>query len=81
VGGPGSADQATDGGDRIGQVEEGVDGSGAAFVAAGEPVEGVLPGARALDVPPPAGLDRRLLALWRDALVQAAFAEQRAGLV
>jgi hypothetical protein len=44
VGGPGAADQATDGDDRVGEVEEGIDDDLAAFVAAGEPTEGVVPG-------------------------------------
>ena len=59
MGGPGPAEQATDGDDRIGEVEEGVDDGRAAFVAAGEAVEGVLPGVCALDMPPLTGLDRR----------------------
>src|SRR4051812_1955680 len=42
VGDPCPADQAADGDDRVGKVKEGADHAGAAFVAAGEPVEGVL---------------------------------------
>src|SRR5690606_34942265 len=38
VGGPGLAEQATDGDDRVCEVEEGVDDGRAALVAAGEPV-------------------------------------------
>jgi hypothetical protein len=44
VGGPGLSDEATDGDDRIGEVEVGVDHAFAAFVAALEPVEAVVPG-------------------------------------
>jgi len=51
------------------------------LVAAGEPIEGVLPGVGAFDMPTLTGLDGRLLPLVRDAPVQATFAEQRAGLV
>ncbi|GGJ71785.1 hypothetical protein GCM10010121_097980 [Streptomyces brasiliensis] len=39
VGGPGSADQTTDGDDRVGEVEEYLDDADAPFVAAGESVE------------------------------------------
>jgi hypothetical protein len=79
VGCPGSSDQATDGDDRVGEVEEGIDDGGAAFVAAGEAVEGVLPGVCAFDVPAPAGLDRCFLALARDAAVEASLVEEGAG--
>src|SRR5215207_9155667 len=48
---PGLADEATDGDDRVCEVEERVDYGLAAFVAALEPVEGVVPGVGALDVP------------------------------
>lgn len=54
--------------------------TGPALVAAGEAVEGVLPGVGALHVPPLTGLDRRLLAFVCDPAVQAAFVEQGAGL-
>ena len=80
MGRPGLPDKATDSDDRIGEVEVGVDHAFAAFVAALEPVEAVVPGVGALDVPPPAGLDRRLLALVRDLAVQAAVGQQGAGL-
>ena len=46
----------------------------ARFGAAGEPTEGVPPGGGALHVPTPAGLDRRLLTLVRDAAAETAFA-------
>jgi hypothetical protein len=72
--------QATDGNDRIGKVEEGVYDLGAAFVAAGEPVEGVLP-VGSLDVPPLAGLDRWLFALVCDSAVQTARSELGASFV
>jgi hypothetical protein len=74
-------DQATHGGDRVGEVEEGVDDGGTPLVAAGEPVEGVLPGVGALHGSTPTGLDRCLLTFVRDAGVEAAFVEQSAGLV
>lgn len=63
VGGPYLADQATDGDDRVGQVEERVDDVFAAFVAALQPVEAVVPGVRPLDVPALPGLERGLVAL------------------
>src|SRR4051794_39144915 len=69
VGGPGLPDEATDGDDRIGEVEVGVDHACAAFVAALEPVEAVVPGVGALEVPTTAGLHRHLLALVRDLAV------------
>lgn len=53
----------------------------ARHVAAGEPVEGVLPGVGTFHVPTLTGLDGRLLAFVRDAAVQAAFVEHSAGLV
>ena len=52
--------------DRVGEVEEGVDDVLVAFVAALQPVEGVVPGVGPLDVPPLAGLDRGLVALVGD---------------
>jgi hypothetical protein len=52
VGDPGPPDQAADGDDRVGEVEERVDDLLAAFVAALQPVEAVVPGVRPLDVPP-----------------------------
>ncbi|GHH63198.1 hypothetical protein GCM10018775_80550 [Streptomyces umbrinus] len=51
------------------------DGS-AAFVAAGEALEGVPPGVGSFDVPASARLDRRLLTLVGDPAVQTALAEQ-----
>ncbi|MFE4016952.1 hypothetical protein ACFXPZ_05885 [Streptomyces sp. NPDC059101] len=48
MGAPGSADQAADGDDRVGEVEEGFDDGDPPFEAACEPVEGVLPGVGAL---------------------------------
>ena len=57
VEGPGLPDEATYGDDRVGEVEEGVDHVFFAFVAALQPVEGVVPGIRAFDVPPVGGLD------------------------
>jgi hypothetical protein len=44
VGRPGLPDKATHSDDRIGEVEVGVDHAFAAFVAALEPVEAVVPG-------------------------------------
>src|SRR3954454_2998470 len=81
MGGPGPPDQATHGDDRVGQVEEGVDHALAAFVAALQPVEAVVPGVRALDMPTAGGLDRRFLPLVRDLAAQPAFVQQGAGLV
>lgn len=46
AGGPCLADQGTDGDDRVGEVEERVDDVFAAFVAALQPVEAVVPGVR-----------------------------------
>ena len=57
VEGPGLSDEATYGDDRVGEVEEGVDHVFVAFVAALQPVERVVPGIRALDVPALGGLD------------------------
>jgi hypothetical protein len=51
VGGPGPSNQATQGDDRVGEVEKGVDDGGAPLVAVGESVEGVLPGVGEFDVP------------------------------
>src|SRR5512142_1586140 len=64
--GPCLADHATDRDHRVGQVEVGVDDVLAAFVASLQPVEGVVPGIRALDVPPLAGLDRGLVSFMCD---------------
>ena len=43
MGGPGLSDEATDGDDRVGEVEVGVDHAFAAFVAALDSVEPVVP--------------------------------------
>ncbi len=80
VGGPGTADQATDGDDRVGEVEEGFDDVDPPFVAPREPVEGVLPGVGALDMPPLSGLDRCLGSLVGDPATQTSLAEQGARL-
>ena len=69
-----------DGDDRVGQVEEGVYDVLAAFVAASEPVEGVVPGVGALDLPAAAGLDGCFLALVGNLSMQAASGEFVAGL-
>src|SRR5215203_3300943 len=55
VGDPRPADEATDGDDGVGEVEERVDHLLPAFVAALQPVERVVPGIGALDVPTLAG--------------------------
>jgi hypothetical protein len=52
-----ASDEATHGDDRVGEVEEGVDHTFASFVAALQPVERVVSGIRALDVPAVGGLD------------------------
>src|ERR1017187_6532348 len=57
LGGPGLADEATDGNDRVGEVEEGVDDVLVPFVAALQAVEGVAPGTRRWRFP--AGSDPR----------------------
>lgn len=75
----GGSDCAGD--DGVGEVEEGIDDGGPAFVAAGEAVEGVLPGVGPFDLPPLACLDGRLLALVRDAAVQVACGQFGACLV
>jgi hypothetical protein len=80
VGGSGAADQATDGDDRVGEVEEGFDDGLPPFVAAGEAVEGVVPGVGSLDMPPLGGLDRCLLTLAGDFAGQVALMEQCPGL-
>jgi hypothetical protein len=79
-GGPWAADQATDGDDRVGEVEESVDDALAPFGAAGESAEGLVPGVGPLDVPAPGGLDRCLLASVCDFAGQLALVEQGAGL-
>jgi hypothetical protein len=76
VGGPGEPDELAEGDDGVGQVEERSDDGLAAFVAALEPVEGVVPGVDALGGPAGAGLDRGRRALVRDLAVQSA-ADQR----
>lgn len=72
-------DEATHDDDGVREVGEGVDDADAAFLAAREPLEGVLPGVRALDMPALASLDGRLLPLVRNRVMQAAFADSRAG--
>lgn len=64
--GPGSTDEATESGDRVGKVAERVDDDFSSLVAALEPVEGV----GAFDVPTSTGLDRSLVALMCDAASQ-----------
>jgi hypothetical protein len=59
-------DEATDGGDGVGEVEEGVDDFLAALVAALQPVEVVVPGVSPLGMPALPGLDRGLLAFLGD---------------
>jgi hypothetical protein len=80
VGDPCPADEATDGDDRVGEVEERVDHLLAALVAALQPVERVVPGVGPLDVPTSAGLDRCLLALVCDLPAQPAISESLASL-
>lgn len=52
MGSPGPTDEATYGDDDVSEIEKGVDDIGPAFVAARQSMEGVLPGVRALDMPP-----------------------------
>jgi hypothetical protein len=84
-GDPRPADEAMDGDDGVGEVEERVDHLLPAFVAALQPVERVVPGIGALDVPTlagqrwPAGLDRCLLALAGDLARQPTIGEGVAG--
>jgi hypothetical protein len=63
VKGPCLADEAADGDDGVGEVEERVDDGFAALVAALEAVEAVVPGVGPLNVPALPGLDRALLPL------------------
>lgn len=79
MGGPSSAEQITYGDDRVGKVKERFDDAGAALVAAGEAVEGVLPGVGALDVPPPGCLDGRFGPLACDLTLQIPLVEYGAG--
>jgi hypothetical protein len=65
----------------VGEVEEGVDDILMAFVAALQPVEGVVPGVGPLDVPALPGLDGGLVALAGDFAGQAAAGELVAGLL
>lgn len=51
VGRPGAADEAADGDGRVREVEGGINDRHPAFVAAGEPVKGIVPGVGALDRP------------------------------
>lgn len=81
VGGPCPADQTADGDDGVDEVEERVGDHGAALKAAGQAMEGVLPGMCPLHMPPPTRLDRGFFALVSDAAVQAAPGQQGAGVV
>ena len=74
-------DEATDGDDGVGEVEEGVDDVFVALVAALQAVEGVVPGVGALDMPALPGLDRGLIALMGDLTGHVALAELVAGLL
>lgn len=75
---PCTADEATDGDDRVGEVEEGFNDAASSFVAACQSVEGVLPGVGAFDMPSPGGLDRCPGPLVRDLAVQSPFTEHGA---
>src|SRR2546430_1295578 len=66
VGDPCLPDEATDGDDGVGEVEERVDDFLAPLVAALEAVEGVMPGVRPLDVPALSRLDGGLVAFTGD---------------
>src|ERR1700756_5595956 len=81
VGDPCLPDQATDGDDRVGEVEERVDDLLAALITALQPVEGVVPGIGPLHVPALPGLDGGLVALMGDFPGHAASGELAAGLV
>src|SRR3981189_3266006 len=69
--GPGLSDEATQGDDGVGEVEEGVDDDRSPFVATLQPVEAVVPRVGALHMPALPGLDRCLLAFVSDLAVQA----------
>src|SRR5260370_12617743 len=58
--------EATDGDDRVGEVEVRVDDGLVPLVAALQPAEAVVPGAGPLDVPPLPGPDRGLIAFTGD---------------
>src|SRR2546430_340263 len=75
------ANQATDGDDGVGKVEERVDDVLVALVAALQPAEGVVPGIGPLDVPALPGLDRGLVALAGDFPGHAPSGELVAGLL
>src|ERR1700756_5655299 len=75
------ADQATHGDDRVGQVEKRVDDLLAPLVAALQPVEGVVPGVRPLNMPALPGLDGGLVSLMGYLAGHAAGGELAAGLL
>src|SRR5690348_5465465 len=79
VEGPCLADEPADCDDCVGEVEERVDDVFVAFVAALQPVEGVVPGVCPLDGPALSGLDRGLFALMGDVPGHAAAGELVAG--
>lgn len=79
--GPGPVNKAANNDDRVREIEVRIYHGGATFVAAGKPVEGVLPSMGPLGVPAVACLDRGLLASVRDSAVQAAFVEYGPGFV
>src|SRR5437764_14634701 len=81
VEGPCLADEPADCDDRVGEVEERVDDVFVTFVAALQPVEGVVPGVGPLDVPALPGLDRGLVALMGDVPGHAAPGEFVVGLL
>src|ERR1700745_1862287 len=81
VEGPCLADEATDGDDGVGEVEEGVDDILVAFVAALEAVEVVVPGVGAVDVAPLPGVSGGLAAFTGDGPGHAAPGEPAAGLL
>ena len=71
VEGPSFPDQASDGDDRVGEIEEGVDVDRSPFVAALELVDAGVPWVGAVQVPALPGLDRRFVACVGDLAVQA----------
>lgn len=80
-GGPGAANEATDGDDRVGQVEERLDDACTPFVAARQPGEGVVPGVGPLDVSALRRLHGGFDALASDLAGQVTAFQQVAGLV
>src|SRR5277367_1995343 len=79
VGDPCLPDQATDGDDRVGEVEERVDDVLVSLVAALQSVEAVVPGVGPFDVPSLPGLDRGFVAFAGDFPGHAAGGELVAG--